>query len=59
MGTAATPGQLDTSSLAIAEFFSHDQSVWPLAIQHDDDLDQEAVNLIVSAMQLPPAYTAQ
>ncbi|CDR99269.1 hypothetical protein [Sporisorium scitamineum] len=49
---ATTPGQLDTSSLAIAEFFSHDQSVWPLSIQNDD-LDQEAVNLIVSAMQLP------
>ncbi|KAJ9475339.1 C6 transcription factor [Pseudozyma hubeiensis] len=47
-----TPGTLDTSSLAIAEFFSHDQSVWPLSIQNDD-IDQEAVNLIASAMQLP------
>lgn len=59
MGTALTPyahpptpGQLDTSSFAVAEFFSHDQSVWPLAIQNDD-FDQEAVNLIASAMQLP------
>ncbi|SJX65408.1 uncharacterized protein SRS1_15679 [Sporisorium reilianum f. sp. reilianum] len=48
---AANPGQLDTSSLAIAEFFSHDQSVWPLSIQNDD-LDHEAVSLIVGAMQL-------
>ncbi len=48
-----TPGQLDTSSFAIAEFFSHDQSVWPLSIQNED-IDQEAVNLIASAMQLPP-----
>ncbi|KAJ1018101.1 hypothetical protein NDA16_004968 [Ustilago loliicola] len=47
-----TPGQLDTSSFAIAEFFSHDQSVWPLSIQNED-IDQEAVNLIASAMQLP------
>lgn len=49
---AATPGLLDTSSLAIAEFFSHDQSIWPLSIQNDD-LDQDAVNVIASAMQLP------
>ncbi|TKY90371.1 hypothetical protein EX895_000369 [Sporisorium graminicola] len=54
---AATPGQLETSSLAIAEFFSHDQSIWPLSIQNED-LDQEAVNLIVGAMQLP-AYATQ
>ncbi|KAJ1035916.1 hypothetical protein NDA13_000572 [Ustilago tritici] len=47
-----TPGQLDTSSFTIAEFFSHDQSVWPLSIQNED-IDQEAVNLIASAMQLP------
>lgn len=47
-----TPGQLDTSSFAIAEFFSHDQSIWPLSIQNED-IDQEAVNLIASAMQLP------
>lgn len=52
-----TPGQLDTSSFAIAEFFSHDQSVWPLSIQNED-IDQEAVNLIASAMQLP-AYPQQ
>ncbi len=51
-------GQLDTSSFAMAEFFSsHDQSVWPLSIQNED-IDQEAVNLIACAMQLngfPPA----
>lgn len=53
-----TPGQLETSSFAVAEFFSHDQSVWPLSIQNED-IDQEAVNLIASAMQLPGSYQQQ
>ncbi|SNX87607.1 uncharacterized protein MEPE_06317 [Melanopsichium pennsylvanicum] len=48
-----TPGTtLDTSSFAIAEFFGHDQSVWPLSIQNED-IDAEAVNLIASALMLP------
>ncbi|KAN0063875.1 hypothetical protein ACQY0O_003481 [Thecaphora frezii] len=45
------PGNIDISGMAVAEFFSSDQSIWPLQLQGENIDDN--FSFLASALQLP------